>query len=219
VWRRSLRVRVAVTTIAVGLIALLTLGAALSGQVRDSLYDRRVTEVLTDAAVRADVAQNAFDTSNVSRLQDVQQVLWDVGGSLVTASGAEGVLLLRSPGQDGQFPEVSPDDLRPLIGTDLREAVRTEDMQMWQPVSIATSGDAEPGIAVGTAVTIPLAGEYELYFVYSLAEEQATLALLQQVLVIGAIALVALLLVMAWYLTKQVLNPVQQAANTARRLA
>ncbi|GAB2966906.1 MtrAB system histidine kinase MtrB [Actinotalea caeni] len=218
-WRRSLRVRVSVTTVAVGLIALVTLGAALSGQVRDSLYDRRVTEVLTDAAVRAEVAQNAFDSSNVSRLQDVQQLLYDVGGSLVTTSGAEGVLLLRSPGQEGQYPEVSPDDLRRLIEDDLREQVREQDMQMWQPVGIPAAGGVEPGIAVGTAVTLPLAGEYELYFVYSLGEQQATLALLQRVLTAGAVALVALLLVMTWYLTKQVLTPVQQAANTARRLA
>src|SRR5690606_41781544 len=81
------------------------------------------------------------------------------------------------------------------------------------------AGGIEPGIAVGTAVTLPLAVEYELYFVYSLGEQQATLALLQRVLTAGAVALVAPLLVMTWYLTKQVLTPVHQAAHTAARLA
>src|SRR5699024_8995975 len=57
------------------------------------------------------------------------------------------------------------------------------------------------------------------YVVYSLASEQAKLDLLQQVLAVGAASLVALLLVMAWYLTRQVLDPVQQAARTAERLA
>lgn len=218
-WRRSLRVRVSVTTVAVGLVALLTLGAALSGQVRDSLYDARVDEVLTDAAVRADVAQSAFDSSNAARQQDVQQLINDIVGSLEITSGAEGVLLLRSPDQPSQFPEVSPDDLRPLIDDDLREAVREESLQLWQPVGIPSGGRTNPGVVIGTPVTLPIAGEHELYFVYSFAEEQATLDLVQRVLLVGAVALVLLLLVMAWYLTKQVLSPVQQAAKTAGRLA
>jgi two-component system sensor histidine kinase MtrB len=218
-WRRSLRVRVSVTTVAVGLIALLTLGAALSGQVRDALYDTRGEEILTDAAVRAEQVQSAFDSSNAARLQDVQQLVWDVLNS-VRSTGGPSVLLLRLPGQGTQFPEyVSDYDQRALIRDALREAVREQDTQMWQPVAIGTADGVEPGIAAGSLVTLPIAGEHELYFVYSLAEEQATLDLLQRVLLVGAFALVLLLLVMTWYLTKQVLNPVQQAARTAGRLA
>ncbi|MFV0252339.1 MAG: MtrAB system histidine kinase MtrB [Beutenbergiaceae bacterium] len=216
-WRRSLRVRVAATTVVVGLVALLSLGVALSGQVRDSLYQRRVDEILVDAARRAASAQANFDTSDAAKVQDVQQLAYDVVYSLHVANAAsEGVLLLRSPGSAIQFPEPVTDSmLRSLITTELRAAVQTENVQQWQPVAI---GD-EPGVVVGTAVTLPLAGQQELYFVYGLADEQATLDLLQQALTIGAFALVALLLVMAWYLTRQVLTPVQQAARTAQRLA
>lgn len=219
-WRRSLRVRVSVTTVAVGLVALLTLGAALSGQVRDSLYDTRVEEVLTDASVRAETVQDALDDANAARVQDVQAQVWNVLNSVSTSAGAPPVLLLRMPGESVQFPEyVSDNDQRALISTDLRQAVREQETQMWQPVAITTPGGQVPAIVVGSVVTLPLAGEHELYFVYSFAEEQATLDLLQRVLLIGALALVLLLLVMAWYLTKQVLSPVQQAARTAGRLA
>jgi two-component system sensor histidine kinase MtrB len=219
-WQRSLRVRVSVTTVAVGLVALLTLGAALSGQVRDSLYDVRSDEVLTDAAVRAEQARNAFDNSNAARPQDAQMLMYDVVDSLESTAGAASVLLLRPPGQGTQFPEiVSDNDQRAVIRPELREAVREQNVQMWQPVAIRTAGGEVPAIAVGTMVTVPIAGEHELYFVYSLAEEQATLDLLQRVLLVGALALVLLLLVMAWYLTRQVLTPVQQAAHTAGRLA
>lgn len=219
-WQRSLRVRVSVTTVAVGLVALLTLGAALSGQVRDSLYDARVDEVLTDAAVRAEQAQSAFDNSNAARSQDVVVLGYDVLNSLATTAGAASVLLLRPPGQGTQFPELASDNnQRALITAELREAVRGGDRQMWQAVAIKTGDGEVPGIAAGTMVTLPLVGASELYFVYSLSEEQATLDLLQRVLLVGALALVLLLLVMTWYLTKQVLTPVQQAANTAGRLA
>ncbi|MFV0425943.1 MAG: MtrAB system histidine kinase MtrB [Beutenbergiaceae bacterium] len=216
-WRRSLRVRVAATTVIVGMVALLSLGMVLSGQVRDSLYQGRVGEILSDAAVRASNAQSNFDSAEAARVQDVQQLAYDVVDTLHVASTASaGVLLLRSPGSTSQFPEpVTDSGLRLLITPELREAVQSEHAQQWQPASIA----GEPGLVVGTVVTLPLAGEYELYFVYGLADEQATLDLLQGVLSVGAIVLVVLLLVMAWYLTRQVLTPVQQVAQTAQRLA
>lgn len=220
-WRRSLRVRVSVTTVAVGLIALLTLGAALSGQVRDSLYASRVQEILQDAATRGAQAQSAFDNSDSSRPQDVQQDAIDVVGLVgATSAGNVGVMLLTTDRRLSPIPEIATDSaLRTLLEPELREAVVAERGQMYQPVELATEDGPVPGLVVGTVVTLPLGGDYELYLVYSLAEQQATLDLLQRVLAVGALALVLLLLVMAWYLTRQVLTPVQQAANTARRLA
>src|SRR5690606_25687517 len=151
------------TTVVVGLVALVTLGAALSGQVRDSLYDVRVDEVLTDAAVRAETVQSAVDNANAARSEDVRQAVYDVLNSVSSTAGAPPVLLLQIPGQSSaQFPEfVSDNDQRALIQSDLREAVRENDTQMWQAVAIKTAQGWAPGIVVGTTVTLPIAGEHE----------------------------------------------------------
>ena len=226
-WRRSLRFRVATTTVVVGVVALAVLGALLSNQVRGGLFDDRRDQVLADAATRAEVAQQRFDSATVSSAQEVQQLANDLVQSLQeTSVGTVGVLLMRSPDPDEPvliLDPVTDNTLRDLISEDLREIVRNERFQQWQSVAIGSGSpvgsSTTPGIAVGSAVTLPVAGEYEIYFIYSLEAEQDTLDLLQRVLTFGAVTLVLLLVAMAWYLTRKVLAPVQQAARTAERLA
>jgi two-component system sensor histidine kinase MtrB len=74
-------------------------------------------------------------------------------------------------------------------------------------------------VVVGQSVTVPAAGQYELYFVYSLQSEQERLVFLQSVLLIAAAALVGLLVGMTWLVTRQVVHPVRQAAHVAERIA
>lgn len=223
-WRHSLRLRVAATTVAVGSLALVLLAAVLADQVRDGLFEQARDQVLADAASRAEQAQQQFDSATVSNVQDVQQLGDDVVSTLQRSSlDAAGVLLLPSPDPSSSVLIQAPatnNALRAVIHDELRERVRAEQFQQWQSVALpSASGGVVPGIAVGAPVTMPVAGQNELYIVYSLASEQAQLDLLQRVLAVGAGSLVVLLLVMAWYLTRQVLDPVQQAARTAERLA
>lgn len=223
-WRHSLRLRVAATTVAVGTLALALLAAVLAGQVRDGLFEQRRDQALADAAARSEQAQKEFDSATVSTVQEVQQLAQDMVSRLQASSvDARGVLLLRSPNPSSPVLILAPatdNSLKAVITDDLRGKVRSEQFQQWQSVSLPTADGREvPGIVVGSPVTIPVAGNYELYVVYSMGSEQAKLDLLQQVLAVGAGSLVALLLVMAWYLTRQVLDPVQQAARTAERLA
>lgn len=227
-WRGSLRVRVMTTTVAVGLIAVAGLGAVLSAQVRDGLFEDRLDQVLSDAAARAHDGQMRFDSAAVSNPQEVQRVANDVIQSLYegTGAGTVGVLLLRSPDSDPSTDLLLPatdSSLVGLIREPLREQVREESFQQWQSVAIpGTTADGPtsvPGIAVGSTITLPVVDEHELYFIYSLEAEVQNLEVLQQVLVIGAAVLIALLVAMAWYLARQVLDPVRVAARTASRLA
>ncbi|MGC0249692.1 MtrAB system histidine kinase MtrB [Pseudactinotalea sp. Z1748] len=225
VWRSSLWVRVMTTTVVVGLVAVGALGALLSGQVRDGLFEERRDQILADAAARTEAAQERFDSQIASNEQDVQDVALDVVRSLQEGSvGNAGVLLMRGPEAEGPTDLLLPvtdGALAELIEPELREAVRAESFQQWQSVSLPAAVEAgpTPGIAVGSTVTLPIVGEHEIYFIYSLATEAQTLEVLQQVLVVGAVSLILLLVAMAWYLARQVLDPVRVAARTASRLA
>jgi len=81
-WRRSLRLRVVVTTIAVGIASLLGLGTLLSNQVRDGIFDDRAEQILADAASRAESAQERFDSATANSTQAVQQLANDTVRSL-----------------------------------------------------------------------------------------------------------------------------------------
>ncbi len=222
-WRTSLRLRVVTTTVVVGALAVVGLGWYLTGQIRAGMFNERVEQILADAAQRSATAQESIDYATASSGAEIQQLANDLVVSLEGAgSGAVGALLLRSPSDLTPVVIVDPVTDRaliPLVSPELRAAVQKEGGQQWQSVAVPDGSTTVPGIAVGTPLTLKSAGAYELYFIYSLATENDTLVFVQRTLAIGAVALLGLLVAMTWYLTRKVLVPVRQAAETAERLA
>src|SRR5690606_20899383 len=80
-------------------------------------------------------------------------------------------------------------------------------------------GTDSPGIVVGTLLQIPVAGQYELYIVFDLADEAATLRFIQQALLVGGLALVVLIGVVTWVIVRLVVRPIRTTADTSQRLA
>ena len=81
---------------------------------------------------------------------------------------------------------------------------------------VGGSGQSEgPALAVG----VPLGPYYQLYYVYPFTSEQATLRLVQRVLVGVGLALALLLAAIASLVTRWVVVPVRHAAQAARRLS
>ncbi|PWD52638.1 two-component sensor histidine kinase [Serinibacter arcticus] len=193
----------------------------LSERVRDTLYEQRVTEALSDASTRTSLVQQQFDASTASTPALVQSVVNDiVRRTQSPGSGAVGTMLRRSPS------ETAGTSLLPFtygtsvgLSEELQQSLRDTGTQHWQAVELTSGERPRPGIVVGAVVSPPVVGPYELYFVYSLETEEDTVVLIQQTLALAALALLGLLAAMALYLTRQVLGPVQQAARTAERLA
>lgn len=222
-WRRSIQVKVVSTALVVGTVLLLVLGGYLSGSIRDGVFDQRLEEVLLDSARTAQQAQLTFDTSTAATSTQVQLLLNDMLPKLRSSgtSSREVVLLRTETAQvaPGIVDITTAQSLIPLISDDLRAAVVRGEGQLWQSVEIPTAAGTGPGIVVGSLVEVPLAGPFELYFVYSLAAEQDTLGFIQSVLLVGAAALIAILVVITYVSTRQVVRPVQRAALSAERLA
>ena len=78
---------------------------------------------------------------------------------------------------------------------------------------------AVPGVAIGSVVQIPRAGQYELYFVFSLQREAATADLVRRTFLIGGLVLVLLVGAVAFVVTRQVVSPVRRAVIVAERLS
>jgi two-component system, OmpR family, sensor histidine kinase MtrB len=89
----------------------------------------------------------------------------------------------------------------------------------WQSVPLAARGGTTPGIATGSLVDVPGAGRYELFLVYDLSDVQDTLNFVQGTLVLGGIALVLLIGAVAYLVSRLIVGPVRQAAETSEKLA
>lgn len=248
-WRGSLQLRVVSSALVLGMVALGAVGWFLSDRVASGLYDDRLEQLLADSAASTQQAQRRFSASAGDRStgQDLESLFRDVIAQLQVGGTGERreVFLLRQPGQNTRLfanDQATDAELVDLVPVELRAAVRTAKVQLWMPVGIPAErasdaaavvgaggtgagpagedgGPVVPGVLVGSTVTVPTAGAYELYYLYDLSPEQQTLEFLQRVLLFGAVALVVLLGALTWLVTRQAVLPVRAAARVAERLA
>jgi two-component system sensor histidine kinase MtrB len=85
------------------------------------------------------------------------------------------------------------------------------------PTTLSFNGSDTGRAAI--AVGAPLGNYYQLYLVYPLDQEQATLVLVQRTLIGAGVALAALLAVIASLVTRWVVLPIRHAAQAAQRLS
>src|SRR5690625_41976 len=223
-WRSSLRLRVSTTTVLVGVAGLVLLGAVVSVTIRDGLFAARRDEILADAAAHTRSAQQTFDGAIANTGPQVQQLASDVvGRSRGGGGGVVGAMLLRSPSETAQVLINEPvlDERlldKSVLTNEMRQAVDDGGLH-WQSIALPAALGGGPGIIVGSQVTLPVVGNYELYTVYTLAPEEDTLRLVSQVLGAGAVTLLIFLGAMTWFIAQRVLRPVREVARTAERLA
>ncbi|MFZ0161935.1 MAG: MtrAB system histidine kinase MtrB [Kineosporiaceae bacterium] len=236
-WRRSLLLRVVAATLALGILVLLVVGQLLLQAISDGLVDSARTAAQNDATQQT---QNTIYSHRAQKFEDEQEFRTWTAQKLNDLHGPADaplryVALLKALGTApgpmtdqglGVVPSAIPTELR-------REVAASHDQLITQvltlPVRDESGGMTEQGvIAVGSALDLgPLGagadeqgrGRYELYFVYPLAREVAILANVQRTFLVGAVALLVLIGLVAWVVTRQVVDPVRQAALAAEQLA
>lgn len=218
-WRRSMLLRLVVTTLVVGVGTVVTLGLYLTSEIRDGLVETRVERILSESAGDAAAAQAQMNASTAETPGELQLLVYDTLDALQVLGGdGRSLVLLPNPENTSNtvlntLVSVSTAAVSP----EMRDAVQDGSAQPWQFANLNAEG--EPGVVVGSPLEIRSAGQYELYFVYSLAAEQQTLSLIQRVLGFGAATLVALVVIMTFMVTLQAVRPVRSAARVASRLA
>jgi two-component system sensor histidine kinase MtrB len=222
-WTRSMLLRVVTSTLVVGLVAVAGIGAYVTTQIRDGLVDKRVEGILSESASDVAGTQATIDASTAETPETLQRLVNDQLASIQLGAVGRGVVLLRAPSNASLVlvnPFLSSQPGPPLydaISPSLRKSIVPGGTQFWQYAVMP--GTDTPAVVVGAPLSVKSAGDYELYFVYSLANEQATLGLIQNVLALGAGVLVGLVLFMTWTVTLQAVRPVRTAARIASRLA
>lgn len=219
-WTRSMLLRVVTSTLVVGLMAVVGLGAYVTTQIRDGLVDKRVERILSESASDVAGTQATIDASTAETPGDLQQLIYDQFEALQLGAVGRELVFVRASGNTSNVvlsPPGSDPALVPVVTADLKASIVPDGSQFWQFVSMPRTG--EPAVVVGAPLTVRSAGAYELYFFYPLADEQVTLDLVQRVLALGSGVLVGLVLFMTWTVTLQAVRPVRAAARVASRLA
>lgn len=220
-WRRSLRARVVVTTLVVSAAVVALLGIILIDQVSRGLLDAKRRAAVAEAAAGTAAAQTQLSAVDPTDPVLIAQFLDAVRETVARRGGAAGsyevVLLDTDPAGSGRATGGVGVQSVP---EELRAAVRDRNRQAFVYTSLLR-GDpprGEPALAVGAPLQAA-AGSYELYYLFPLAAEQETLALVERTVGLSGLGLVLLLAVVAALVTKQVVTPVRLAARVAGRLA
>ena len=225
-WGRSLRARVITTTVIVGVFLSALLGTVLYQQVAQGLVAQAVAGAERDASQQVALAQEAFDSTDRQDDSGLTQTADDQVRSMAGNSPEEGRRVLLMPGLDNSRGGVVPptgvgvnaDDLPPA----LQEAIAadpTNQQVVVVPMQLAGVTEQVTSVVVGSRVSLPRAGEYDLFLVYPLVREQETLDLLRQLFYAGGLALSLLVAGVGWLATRLVTGPVEEAAAVAQQLS
>lgn len=224
-FRRSLRARYVTATVTLSAFALIAVGGFLSFSIGAGLFQTRVDQILQESKQATAEVQKTFNASGNTDVVGLQTLVNEVIPNLEqkTANGSRKVALLRTPNQaTDQFLQspISGDLSVYDIPTTLRNKVaKTENRLVYRTLELNTGGVQHPTVVVGSRVTIPVAGDYELYLVYDISDAQNTLDFVQSTLAFGGLVMILLLGIVAYFVTGRIVAPVSRAAAVAEELA
>jgi two-component system sensor histidine kinase MtrB len=223
-WRRSLQLRTVVVSMALSGVAIVLVGIYMSFSISNDLFASRLDQVLSESQRAQVAAQRIFDSSDATDQASMQSVMNAARTAIRDASSSGLVAVYRVPDQE-------PNPLAPqnfssteltggVISPELQEKViANADQQFWQSVELQIAGTTVPGVVVGSQLDIPGAGLYELFIGYDFAQSEQTLLFIQQVLWAAGVGLLILVGAIAWVVSRMVVSPLKNAAETSERLA
>ncbi len=232
-WRRSIQARVVVSTVLLSAVVVTGVGWLLLQQTRDGLLDNRVDEVLAQVADEVDEANDtlsegpATDPDPTAQRRGLINLIVQRGSTRGYEVVVAGPADEESGGIADGGTESSPHlDLDSVPDRLQRHFAGPGAGSAWTYTRIGTLDDdrvlvsSEPGIVVGSQVTLPADGRsYTLYFLFPLDEQQRTMGLVTRAMITAGLLLLVLIAGLTWLVTRQVVTPVRLARRVAERLA
>jgi two-component system sensor histidine kinase MtrB len=218
-WRRSMQLRVVVSTLALSSGVVLVLGLVQETQIADRLVAGKVAAARVQMESAATLLERDLSGVNPDgedaqgKLNKALDRLTNV--TLIDQPGAQNAGEYRAvltTGQTPGRPESSAGQLAD-VPADLRAAVAggalAREFRVVDDVPMVIYG--QPVRTAGRDV--------QFYLLFPLSAEQRTLGLVQSTLMVGGLLLILLLAGVTSVVTRQVVRPVKEAAEVAERFA
>jgi two-component system sensor histidine kinase MtrB len=219
--RNSLAIKVIFSTVILSLVITGITGSVLNSQLSAGVKDVNLNSALVEARSAIFTAEYRFLLAQGEKDSEVQKVVDDVISSATTLTSNENareVVFLRSPGNTRENNyEIASNLLDPgSIPTTLSEQVRKNPDLVFQYTDMNyLTGSRVKGLAIGQKVQIPNAGQYEMYIIFSLANQEKTLDLISRSLFLTGFVLLLMVGLITWLVVRQVVRPVREAAMIA----
>ncbi|MFC4947203.1 MtrAB system histidine kinase MtrB [Pseudonocardia sp. GCM10023141] len=223
VWRRSLQLRVVLSTLALSAAVVVVLGLVLQTQIALRVTETKEADTLSRAEagrVLLETELSNVDPDRPSIDTDLKLALDRLTNSSASAAGpAASAGAFRAVLASGTREGGTGISVGPVLDVprDLRDAVAQGALAR-RYVTLTDQGQPVPTLLIGQPVRTAN-GSLEFYLLFPVDSEQRTLGLVQSTLIVGGLILVLLLAGIASIVTRQVVRPVRQAAEIAERFA
>jgi two-component system sensor histidine kinase MtrB len=223
-WHRSLQLRVIGTTLVVSVGVVAVLGVFLSQQIANGLlgHEEKAALSVTSGALaftQADSSLQGPHENNVPLLSALASTLQGGSGQgntydvMIMQQGV-GAGRLWISGTHGVSPSI-PAELLEQVSNEQRQGLKNE---LWWAPTMLMSTNGRP-IVPALAVGVPISTHNQLYYLFPLTQQMQTLQLVQNTLIGAGAGLIVLLAVIVSMVTRWVVVPIRQAADSASRVS
>jgi two-component system, OmpR family, sensor histidine kinase MtrB len=227
-WLRSLQLRVVTVTLVMSAVVVTVLGFFLMQQIAaDQLKveEQQVGNVVQAGKISAESVQGVY--SHPSSI-DTSALLGGIIEHLKAGGSPESdysVAIQLSPNytgppvyQVGQENGIVTQQIPQRLVDDVSGLQRKGESRIrFTPAAMSYNGSSRP--VAGLVYGVPVGGYWQLYYFFPLTQVQQSLTLIQRTLLVAGVALVFLFTAIAALVTRWVVAPVRQAANSAQRLS
>jgi|UniRef100_UPI00404AA3B1 two-component system, OmpR family, sensor histidine kinase MtrB len=227
--RNSLAAKVIVSTVLLSLVVVWLTGSALYSQLSDGVKQVNRESSLAEARSSFFNAQYQFLLNERADVSVIKKAVQDViiSSTEVSLSQDRKSIFLKRFGTPFRFSlEVeSPDYSTSTDGLDvssvpdeLRERVRSSDLVDYEYAKVRYQNREDSNVLIaGRKIEIPKSGNYEMYLIYSLNNQNQTLFIIKNALFFTGFALLFLIGLITWLVVRQVVKPVREAATIAQK--
>jgi two-component system, OmpR family, sensor histidine kinase MtrB len=217
-WWRSLPLRVVLTVFVASVLVLVLGGFLLMQQATMGVIDGKKETAENEARQAVTTAQQQLNAVDLTGEVNVDKLLLDLATGFASRAEQFEVIIIIPRGQTITAGNAAATSIPPALQ---REVEKSNDLLMTPTrVDYRDLRTSVAGLAAGATLTLPGTGRYyQIYLIFPLTQEVATLIVLRYAVVTTGAILVILLTLIAALVSRQVVSPVRAARRAAESLA
>lgn len=221
-FQRSLGAKVVTSTILLSLGVIWLTGSALYSRLSDGIQSVTLNSSISEARLAFFNAQYQLLISQGGTVEERKKILAEIVVDATTQGVKQQrreVIFVKTPSSKKStvsYEMSSNNAVAESIPAGVRIRILENSELHYEYGSLRFgSNQNESSLFVGNRIDIPGAGRYEMYVVFSLAEQASTIQLIGNSLLLTGFALVFLITLITWLVVRQVVRPVREAASIA----
>ena len=216
-WWRSLPLRVVLTVFVASVLVLVLGGFLLMQQATIGVIDGKKETAKSAARQAVNTAQQQLNAADLTGDVNVDKLLLDLATGFADRAGEQYEVIIITPDQTITAGNAAASSIPPELR---REVELSNDLLLTSTeIDYRDMRPSVAGLAAGATLTLPGTGRYQIYLMFPLTQEVATLAVLRYAVVTTGAILVILLTFIAALVSRQVVTPVRAARRAAESLA